>query len=112
MREKYFNEKWAEYVMTEGTEAQRRYMPFVNMAPRVLKNAAKGRTAVCVTLVNAHASRISEFPRGHKSAIVNRSIVRGWLWPVLMEFSRTLHEENEELKRRVLELEKEVGALD
>ena len=110
---RYLGEHWAAFVNLRGTEAQRRYLNFVNLSPKSLKRlrgvdglGGKGsRVAVCVTLLPNHARRIQELPRGNRSAIVNKTLCRGWLWPVLWKFAEELYEQNCELRERVRELE-------
>jgi len=101
----YFHEDWSEYIHREGTEAEMRYLAFVNLSPRTFKRVAQGRTAVTVTLAEAHARRLAEYPRGQKSALVNRLIVRGWLWPRLWKFAKSLAEENKNLRSHIMALE-------
>jgi len=104
---RYLGEAWAAFVNEEGTNAQRQYLNFVNMSPKVMKRIRThgSRRAVTVTLLPPHAERISEFPRGDKSAIVNKTLCRGWLWPVLWKFTEALHAEAWALRRKVEKLE-------
>jgi len=102
---RYLGESWAAFVNENGTEAQRRYLNFVNMSPKVMRGLRTegARRAVTVTLLAPHAERIMEFPRGDKSALVNKTLCRGWLWPVLWKFTESLHEEVLQLREQVEE---------
>ena len=104
---RYLGEHWASFVNENGTEAQRRYLNFVNMSPKVMRGLRTqgARRAVTVTLLAPHAERIMEFPRGSKSAIVNTTLCRGWLWPILWNFAESLHEENCQLRVKLEKLE-------
>ena len=104
---RYLGESWAAFVNENGTEAQRRYLNFVNMSPKVMRGLRTqgARRAVTVTLLAPHAERIMESPRGDKSAIVNKTLCRGWLWPVLWQFTEALHAEAWALRRKVEKLE-------
>jgi hypothetical protein len=113
-RRRYLGEDWAAFVNLKGSEAQRRYLNFVNLSAKSMKRlrgvegmGGKGaRRAVTFTLLPNHAKRIQEFPRGDRSAIVNTTLCRGWLWPVLWRFTETLHNQNCELRAQIRELER------